>query len=95
VKLRGTRRFTDWAEVSATASGRVGGQPDAMRRLLLRDLTEVCEQSRVSKGEYGVRVSPVAGRGSSDGLFDGRSCVGGRVTAFCSRRVQADATKGL
>lgn len=33
-----------------------------------------------------------------DGLFDGRSCVGGRVTAFCSRRVQAeraDATKGL
>jgi hypothetical protein len=74
----------------------VGGQPDAMRRLLLRDLGEVCEQSRVmSKGEYGGRVGAVAGRGSSDGLFDGRSCVGGRVTAFCSRRVQADATKGL
>lgn len=41
----------------------MGGQPDAMRMLLLRDLTEVCEQSRVSKGEYGVRVGLVAGSG--------------------------------
>jgi len=34
-----------------------------MRMLLLRDLTEASKQSRVSKGEYGVRVGPVAGSG--------------------------------
>lgn len=43
-----------------------------MRMLLLRDLTEASKQSRVSKGEYGVRVGRSRGAVGSDGLFDGR-----------------------
>jgi hypothetical protein len=80
VKLRGTRRFTDWAEDSATASGSAGDQPDATRMLLLLDLAEACSaDDAMGCGVY--TRGPGRGCGwrvGGDGLFDavcGRSCV--------------------
>lgn len=86
MKLRGTRRVTDWAEVSATASGSAGDQPDATRMLLLLDLAEACRRMDAMDA-CGVRVGPVAGGCGWWQMVCSTRCAGGRASFEGSQRL--------